>query len=91
MQVGQDGKGIIGLFNQDNKAILTFGEAVGNTGGSLAIGDAGSEPMVKMGSNDNRYGVAVTFPVGFPYVPRSGLPGSYFLGCSVGSKTCVLP
>lgn len=88
MTIGENGKGIVGLFSANNKAILTLGEAVGNAGGSLAIGNANSDPMVKMGTNDDRYGVVMTFPVGFPYVPRSGLPGSYFLGCA-GGKSCI--
>ena len=87
MSVGES-KGVIAVFNGAGNAIVALGEAVGNTGGALAIGDANSEPRVKMGTNDNRYGVVMTFPVGLPYVPRSGLPGSYFLGCAGGSA-CV--
>ena len=87
VSVGES-KGVIAVFNGAGNAIVALGEAVGNTGGALAIGDANSEPRVKMGTNDNRYGVVMTFPVGLPYVPRSGLPGSYFLGCAGGSA-CV--
>src|SRR5207244_4479373 len=75
MLVGSDGKGIIGIYNADGNAILAFGEAIGNTGGSLSIGDDKSEPRVKMGTKDNRYGVVMALPRGFPYVPKSGLPG----------------
>jgi hypothetical protein len=84
MFVGDDNKGMIGIYNAQGKAILTLGEAVGNTGGSLVIGDANSEPRVKMGTSDKGYGVVMTFPMGFPYVPKSGLPGSYMLGCAPG-------
>jgi len=83
-----DGKGILSLYNGDDKPILTFGEAIGNAGGSLVIGDVNSEPKVKMGSNGERYGAVLALPVGVPYVPRSGLPGSYFLGCA-GGRACV--
>src|SRR5262249_22499437 len=38
MIIGDGGKGILGVHNTDNKAILTLGEAVGHSGGSLAIG-----------------------------------------------------
>lgn len=86
--VGDDGKGIIGIYNTGGNAILAFGEAVGNGGGALAIGDAKSEPRVKMGTKDNRYGVVMALPQGLPYVPKSGLPGSYMLGCAGGSA-CV--
>jgi hypothetical protein len=85
---GTDRKGMIGIFNGD-KAILAFGEATGNTGGLLAIGDAKGEPRVKMGTNDNRYGVVMALPKGLPYVPKSGLPGSYMLGCAGGPPACV--
>jgi len=84
MFVGDDNKGIIGIYNAQGKAILTLGEAVGNTGGSLVIGDANSEPRVKMGTSDKGYGVVMTFPLGFAYVPKSGLAGSYMLGCAPG-------
>lgn len=88
MFVGEDSKGIIGIYNAQGNAIVALGEATGNSGGSLVIGDTKSEPRVKMGTNDNRYGVVMTFPRGFPYVPKSGLPGSYMLGCAPG-PACV--
>ena len=88
MLVGDEGKGLIGIFNAGGHGVAVLGEAVGNSGGSLVIGDAKSEPRVKMGTNDNRYGVVMTFPLGFPYVPKSGLPGSYMLGCA-GGPSCV--
>ena len=53
----------------------------------LAIANSAKDPVVKMGVNDNRYGVVLTGPrAGFPLVPRSGLPGSYILGCAGGSS-----
>jgi len=88
MIVGQDDKGIIGIFNRAGTAVLAFGEASGNTGGSLVIGAANGDPRVKMGTNDNKYGVVIALPQGLPYVPRTGLPGSYLLGCA-GGGSCV--
>ena len=41
-----------------------------------------------MGTNGNRYGVVMALPQGLPYVPKSGLPGSYMLGCAPG-PACV--
>jgi len=44
--------------------------------------------MVKMGVNGT-YGVVLTGPkAGFPYVPSSGLPGSYMLGCAASGTDC---
>jgi hypothetical protein len=85
MFVGEDSKGIIGIYNQSGNALVAMGEATGNTGGSLVIGDAKGEPRVKMGTNENHYGVVIAFPQGLAYVPKSGLPGSYMLGCAGGS------
>ena len=79
-----DGKGMIGVSNDGGAAVLSLTEGA-TAGGLLAIGGARSEPMVKMGVNHDRYGVVLAGPVaGFPLVPRSGLPGSYFLGCAGG-------
>lgn len=88
IMTGTGGKGMIGIFNGDN-AVLAFGEATGNSGGLLAIGNAGTEPRVKMGTNDNRYGVVMALPRGLPYVPKSGLPGSFMLGCAGGPPACA--
>lgn len=88
MIVGNDDKGIIGISNRQGTAVLAFGEASGNTGGSLVIGSANGDPRVKMGTNDNKYGVVIALPQGLPYIPRTGLPGSYLLGCA-GGGSCV--
>ena len=88
IMTGAGGKGMIGIFNGDI-AVLAFGEATGNSGGLLAIGNAGTEPRVKMGTNDNRYGVVMALPKGLPYVPKSGLPGSFMLGCAGGPPACT--
>lgn len=80
----EDGKGLFGVYNATATGVLSLTEGA-TAGGLLAIGDAASEPMVKMGVNQNRYGVVLAGPrAGFPYVPASGLPGSYFLGCAGG-------
>jgi hypothetical protein len=88
MSVGSDGKGLIIIFNAKGFAIAALGEAPGNSGGGLAIGDSAGSPRVKMGTNDNRYGEVQALPRGLPYVPKSGLPGSYMLGCA-GGGSCV--
>jgi hypothetical protein len=79
-----DDKGSVGLFGQDGTRILTMTEGA-TGGGLLVVGDRTGEPMVKMGVNHGSYGTVLTGPhAGFPYVPRSGLPGSYFFGCAPG-------
>ena len=82
-----DGKGALSIFNSSGNGVASLSESV-NAGGLLVLTDASSNVMVKMGTNYNRYGVVMTFPPGFPYVPRSGLPGSYFLGCAAG-PSCI--
>jgi hypothetical protein len=80
------GKGSIRIQNAQGKAVLGLTEGV-TGGGLLAIGDATSEPMVKFGVAQDRYGVVLAGPVsGFPLVPGSGLPGSYFLGCAAAEQ-----
>jgi hypothetical protein len=79
-------KGSISIQNATAAPVLALTESASRAG-LLAIGDATSEPMVKFGVNDDRYGVVLAGPVsGFPLVPNSGMPGSYFLGCAGGDK-----
>ncbi len=79
-------KGTLGVFNRTNQAVLSLTEGA-TRGGLLAIGNEGGDSIVKMGVNEDRYGVVLTGPrAGFPFVPKSGLPGSYILGCSGGSS-----
>ena len=85
--VDDTGGGLFAIFNASAKPVAVLGQAA-NSGGLLAIGDAKSEPRVKMGTKDNRYGVVLTFPLGLPYVPKSGLPGTFMLGCA-GGPSCV--
>lgn len=84
-----DGKGTVGISNGDGATVLALTEGA-TQGGLLAIGDAASEPMVKFGVAQDRYGVVLTGPkAGFPLIPASGLPGSYIFGCAGGSpKDC---
>lgn len=79
-----DDKGTVGVFSDSGMPVLSLTEGA-TAAGLLAIGDPGGTPMVKMGVNDNRYGIVLAGPVlGFPLVPKSGLPGSYILGCAAG-------
>lgn len=61
-------------------------------GGLLDIATAKGQSAVKMGHNGQRYGVVLAEPVlGYPLVPRSGLPGSYFMGCASGESPACAP
>lgn len=81
-----DDKGRVMIQNANGAPVVALTEGASH-GGLLVIGDANSEPMVKFGVNEDRYGVVLAGPVsGFPLVPNSGLPGSYFLGCAGGDK-----
>ena len=61
-------------------------------GGLLHIGNHAGPSAVKMGHNGHRYGIVMAGPImGFPYVPRSGLPGSYFMGCASGERPACTP
>jgi hypothetical protein len=82
-----NGKGVVSIFNDSGRGVASLTQST-NGGGLLVLADAASDARVMMGSNDNRYGVVMTFPSGLPYVPKSGLPGSYMLGCAAG-PACV--
>jgi hypothetical protein len=85
MMTGGD-RGAVTVFNAAGAPVVELSEATSG-GGLLTIGGADSTTMVKIGVKDDRYGVVLTGPkAGFPFVPRSGLPGSYFLGCTGGSS-----
>lgn len=61
-------------------------------GGLLDIANARGDSVVKMGHNGNRYGIVLAGPVlGMPLIPRTGLPGSYFMGCQSGEKPACVP
>jgi hypothetical protein len=78
------GKGEFRIFHDNGSALVSIRESTAGSG-LLMIGDENSTPMAKMVVNDDRYGVVLAGPgAGFPLVPRSGLPGSYFLGCAGG-------
>jgi len=82
-----DGKGALNVFNLAGHGVASLTESVGG-GGLLVLTDANSNATVMMKTNDNRYGVVMALPPGLPYVPKSGLPGSYMLGCA-GGPSCV--
>jgi hypothetical protein len=86
-----DGRGMVSVFNQSEKDGAALTEArIG--GGLLDIGMADGNSAVRMGHNGNRYGIVLAGPVlGLPLIPRSALPGSYFMGCASGERPACVP
>jgi hypothetical protein len=86
-----DGRGMVSVFNHSARDGAALTEArIG--GGLLDLGLADGNSAVKMGHNGNRYGIVLAGPVlGLPLIPRSGLPGSYFMGCASGERPACVP
>jgi hypothetical protein len=86
-----DGRAMVSVFNHSTKDGVALTEAkIG--GGLLDLAMADGSSAVKMGHNANRYGIVLAGPVlGLPLVPRSALPGSYFMGCASGDKPACVP
>ena len=89
--VVSEGRAVVSMTKPASRGGVAFAEAkIG--GGLLDVATAGGMSAVKMGHNSQRYGIVLAGPaLGFPYVPRSGLPGSYFMGCASGEKPACLP
>lgn len=81
------GKGSVNVFNKAGQGVASLTQSE-NGGGLLVLANAAGSATVLMKTNDNRYGVVMALPAGLPYVPKSGLPGSYMLGCA-GGPACV--
>ena len=78
-----EGKGRIVIDNAAGTSVAALRQ--GLAGGVLEMASSLGDPVVKMGTKSGFYGVVLTGPAaGCPYVPRSGLPGSYMLGCAGG-------
>jgi hypothetical protein len=82
----QEGPGALSIFNSQDTNVVSFRESELKAG-FLSIGDSGGREAVKLVVNENRYGGVLAGPtLGLPYVPASGLPGSYFFGCAGGPR-----
>ncbi len=74
----------------DSGGIALLEPSIG--GGMLGIDNSQGNAAVKMGHNANRYGIVLAGPVlGFPLIPKSGLPGSYFMGCAAEARPACVP
>ena len=82
-----------GMFHLDKDA-GTGGLSLmeqGSGGGMFQL-DGATGAVVKMGNVGNRYGIVMTGPtLGFALVPKSGLPGSFFLGCGSQAPPACVP
>jgi len=86
-----DGRALVSVTKDVGPGGAMFAEATIG-GGFLQVIMSGGQPAVKMGHNGHRYGIVLTGPVlGVPYVPRTGVGGSYFMGCASGEKPACLP
>ena len=87
-----DGRALLDVIKNDNRlGGIALAEAkIG--GGMLDLGEPGGQSAVRMGHNGHRYGIVLAGPVlGLPLVPKSGLPGSYFMGCASGERPACVP
>ena len=85
------GVGAVTVYNHSSNPVATIREGVSGAG-LMALGNSSGSMLVKLGTNnDDRYGVVLALPLGLPYVPRSGLPGSYMLGCAANpsGRVCL--
>ena len=89
--VVSDSRPMVSLTKDAGPGSMAFAEATIG-GGFLHVVMAGGQSAVKMGNNGGRYGIVLTGPIlGVPYVPRTGVAGSYFVGCASGEKPACLP
>ena len=82
-------RGMIQVQGENGAAISMMQQGTG--GGMLQL-DSNAGAIVKMGNVDNRYGIVLAGPrPGMPLVPKSGLPGGFFLGCGGASPPACTP
>jgi hypothetical protein len=85
-----DGRGMFHVDKNDQTGGLSLMEQ--HSGGGMFQLDAPKGAAVKMGNVDNRYGIVMTGPtLGLALVPKSGLPGSFFLGCGSQAPPACVP
>ncbi len=85
------GRGLLQLSSTEKGGQLSLLEQ--NIGGGMfQIDNAQGNAAIKMGHLGNRYGIVLAGPnLGFPLVPKSGLPGSYFMGCGSQAPPACVP
>jgi hypothetical protein len=86
-----DGRGMIASNgNAESGGTAILEPRIG--GGMFGLDDTSGNAAIKMGHNGNRYGIVLAGPkLGFPLIPKSGLPGSYFMGCATAVRPACVP
>lgn len=82
-------RAMVQVSGENDAQISMMEQGIG--GGMLQL-DSRDGAIVKMGHVGNRYGIVMAGPrPGLPLVPKSGLPGSYFLGCGGSAPPACTP
>ena len=86
-----DGRGVLQLSSTESGGqVSILQQRIG--GGMFQIDNAQGEAVIKMGHYEHRYGIVLAGPkLGLPLVPKSGLPGSYFMGCGGQVPPACMP
>jgi hypothetical protein len=85
-----EARGLLDVSQNEIGGIVLAEAKVG--GGLLDLANKTGASAVRMGHNGHKYGIVLAGPVlGLPLVPKSGLPGSYFMGCASGEKPACMP
>jgi hypothetical protein len=82
-------RALVQVQGENDAAISMMEQGIG--GGMLQL-DSRDGAIVKMGHVGNRYGIVMAGPrPGMPLVPKSGLPGGYFMGCGGSAPPACTP
>lgn len=86
-----NGRGMIRVLKDAKGGGVTLIEQ-GIGGGMFEIDNVAGEAAIRMGHLNHRYGIVMAGPrYKMALVPKSGLPGSYFLGCGGQSPPACMP
>jgi hypothetical protein len=86
-----NGRGLIRVRKGDQGGGVSLLEQSGG-GGMFEIDNVQGEAAIKMGHLNHRYGIVMAGPrYQLPLIPKSGLPGSYFLGCGGEAPPACMP
>lgn len=82
-------RAMVQVTGENDAQISMMEQGIG--GGMLQL-DSRDGAIVKMGHVDNRYGIVMAGPrPGMPLVPKSGLPGGFFMGCGGSAPPACAP
>lgn len=85
------GRGMVRVLKNATGGGLSMLEPTSG-GGMLEVDNVQGEAAIRMGHLSHRYGIVMAGPrYSMPLVPKSGLPGSYFLGCGGQAPPACMP